>query len=229
MAAYATQVEDLTRAAERQRMARELHDTLAQGLAGLILQLEAADSHADNGRLDRTQTIVQQAMSAARTILADARRAIDDLRSEDTIQRDLIAKIQDEAERFERSTGISCHLDLSTPPTVPQATSEHLQRIVSESLSNIIRHAQASQVQITLQETSEGLRLVIQDDGSGFDPAPALARPGHFGLIGMRERARLAGGALSIDSQPGQGTQIQLEVPLLATTPADTSHCRLGL
>jgi len=112
LADYAAQVEDLTLAAERQRMARELHDTLAQDLAGLILQLEATDSHLVGGRLERAQAIVQQAMARARAALAGARRAIDDLRAGPSAPDALVEAIQAEARRFSGATGIDCALEL---------------------------------------------------------------------------------------------------------------------
>ena len=106
---YAAQVETLTLATERQRMARELHDTLAQGVAGLILQLEAANAHLENGNVPRAQTIIQHSMKRARSTLADARAAIDDLRLENSSLADTILRHTD---RFTRATGIPCHLTL---------------------------------------------------------------------------------------------------------------------
>ena len=109
---YAAQVEDLTLANERQRMARELHDTLAQGLAGLVLQLEAIDSHLSRGNTAKAQAITQQAMDRARSTLADARRAIDDLRSGDLPEIDLETAVREEADRFTAASGIPCELSI---------------------------------------------------------------------------------------------------------------------
>jgi NarL family two-component system sensor histidine kinase YdfH len=107
---YTARVEDLTIANERQRMARELHDTLSQGLAGLILQLEAADAHLEGKRPERARAILQQAMEKARGSLAEARQAIDDLRQ--PAARDLVEAAREESERFTNATGIPCELQI---------------------------------------------------------------------------------------------------------------------
>ena len=116
---YAGRVEDLTLANERQRMARELHDTLSQGLAGLILQLEAADAHLAGQRSERARAIVQQAMQQARATLADARRAIGDLRQPAAEPRDPAEVVRREVDRFTSATGIPCELDIDLPAPLP--------------------------------------------------------------------------------------------------------------
>ncbi len=204
---YAGQVEALTLVAERQRMARELHDTLAQGVAGLILQLEAADSHLAQGRAERAQGIVQQAMSRARATLADARRAIDDLRVASS-PPDLVEALRCETTRFTDATGIPCAFDFTLPDALSDTLSEHVQRIVSECLTNVARHAQATQAWVKATGSEGAIVIEVGDDGVGFDPVAALGRPGHYGLLGMRERARLAGGTLDVKSAPGAGARV---------------------
>ncbi|MBM4423258.1 MAG: sensor histidine kinase [Chloroflexi bacterium] len=208
---YANQVEDLTLAAERQRMARELHDTLAQGLAGLILQLEAANSHLSESRPERAQAILQQAMSRARSTLADSRRAIDDLRGGFT--GDIVDSIREEVNRFSNATGIPCSLDLAPLPPIPEPIREHTLRAVSEGLSNVARHAQAKQASVRLACVNGWLDVEVRDDGVGFDAA-ASGGAGHYGLLGMRERARLAGGVLEIASESGRGSTLKLRLPM---------------
>ena len=208
LADYAARVEDLTLAAERQRMARELHDTLAQGVAGLILQLEAADSHLTQGRAERAQSIVQQAMARARATLADARRAIGDLRAIPSAG-DLADALRHEVTRFTDATGIPCALDFALAGSLPEATAEHLLRIVAEGLTNIARHAQAAHAWVNATESDGGVTIEVGDDGVGFDPTAAFDQPGHYGLPGMRERARLAGGTLAVESAPGAGTRVK--------------------
>jgi NarL family two-component system sensor histidine kinase YdfH len=144
-------VQDLTLANERQRMARELHDTLAQGLAGLILQLEAASTHLANGRNDRAQTILQQAMTRARATLADARRAIDDLRAGQTPAHDLEAALREQVAHFTDATGIPCALDVSLESELPDAAREHVLRAITEGLTNIARHAQAQHAWVNVR------------------------------------------------------------------------------
>jgi NarL family two-component system sensor histidine kinase YdfH len=213
LAAYATRVEDLTLAAERQRMARELHDTLAQGLAGLILQLEASVSHLENGRPARAEEIVQQAMSRARDTLADARRAIGDLRLMAEGPDDLEETVLREVKRFTTATGIPCELELNLPDPLPRVLTDHASRIVAEALANVVQHAQAGRVWILLVADTEKLTLSIRDDGMGFEPA-LVGRAGHYGLVGMRERARLAGGTMVLDTARGAGTSLTFVLPL---------------
>lgn len=212
---YAAQVEDLTLANERQRMARELHDTLAQGLAGLVLQLEAIDSHLSRGNTVKAQAITQQAMERARSTLADARRAIDDLRSGDLPEIDLETAVQAEADRFTAASGIPCELAIALPSSLPEEVRDNALRVVSEGLTNIARHAQAQHTAVSLRPIDHALDIEVRDDGVGFDRAQIGA--GHYGLIGLREHARLMGGTLAIESAPGQGTTLKVQLPL----PAD--------
>jgi NarL family two-component system sensor histidine kinase YdfH len=211
LADYADKIEELTLTAERQRMARELHDTLAQGLAGLILQLEAADAHISNSRPERAQAIIHQAMSRARDTLSNARRVIDDLRSGPS---DLAAAVREEVSRFSSASGISCTVEISLPDELPEQLCEQTLRVVNEGLTNIARHAQAKQAWVHLIKNDKGLEIEIGDDGVGFDPDKRLGQSGHYGLKGMEERARLAGGSLEVKSIPGNGTQLYLHLPV---------------
>ncbi|MBI9044800.1 MAG: sensor histidine kinase [Anaerolineaceae bacterium] len=215
LAVYASKIETLTLSNERQRMARELHDTLAQGLAGLILQLEAAVFHVDNGNTVKTSEILQQAMGRARITLVEARSVIDDLRADKSASQSLQERTHQEVERFIQATGISCALNMEVPEEIDETLVEHISRIVAEGLVNIARHAQASQVDIQLKVDGDSLTIQIQDDGVGFDPQKSI-RSGHYGLLGMRERLRLAGGSLKIDSENGKGTILKLIIPIPA-------------
>ncbi|MBN1313116.1 MAG: sensor histidine kinase [Anaerolineae bacterium] len=209
---YALRIEGLTLAAERQRMARELHDTLAQGLAGLILQLEAAASHLVNQNTDRTADILEQAMARARQTLTEARRAIDDLRTDRPASGNLAAAIRHEVQRFTYATGIPCSVELDDLDDLPSSACEHVARIVAEGLTNIALHAQAKAVTLSARADDGQFGLELKDDGIGFDAHPGASQKGHYGLIGMRERARLIGGELSVDSTPGAGTVVRLSI-----------------
>lgn len=209
---YADRIEDLTLATERQRMARELHDTLAQGLAGLVLQLEAADSHLSGGRPERAQTIVQQAMTRARATLAESRRAIDGLRGR--LPDDLMQAIPDEVERFISSTGVPCTLELSLPESLSETVRDFVFRTVAEGLTNIARHARARHARVSIRSSGDVLEIEIGDDGIGFDPARDMERMGHYGLTGLCERARQAGGELEIESGAGKGTTLRMQFPI---------------
>ena len=208
---YAAQVEELTLAAERQRIARELHDTLSQGLTGLVLQLEAVKAHLEAGRGERAIAIIDQSLARARSTLADSRSAIDDLRA---VPTGMPEAMRAKTERFTQATGIPCELSLALGDTkIPPATSDHLLRILNEALTNVTRHAKADQVWIRFEATNSHLELEIKDDGQGFEPG-IVTGDGHYGLLGLRERARLVGGTLKIESAPGQGTRIRLVVPI---------------
>jgi NarL family two-component system sensor histidine kinase YdfH len=152
-------------------------------------------------------------MVRARTTLSDARRAIGDLR-EDTSLTDLNEAIQAEAERFQHTTGIPCEIVTCQLPTLTPKTAENALRAVSEGLMNVAKHAQASKATITLN-CDDDLLIEIQDDGIGFNPTDNVGGSGHYGLLGLRERARILGGSLTIDSQPSQGTTIKIKLPLL--------------
>jgi len=145
--------------------------------------------------------------------LADARRAIGDLRQGAAVPEDLSEAVREEADHFATATGIACTLDLDSLPPLPDDMREHTLRVVSEGLTNVARHAQASQVWIRLASGDDCLEVEVRDDGVGFDPAAAAAQSGHYGLLGMRERARLAGGTLVVESTPGKGTVLRLCVP----------------
>ncbi|GHO49027.1 sensor histidine kinase [Ktedonospora formicarum] len=206
---YATQVKDLTLTTERQRMARELHDTLAQGLVGLTMQLETIDSLLIEQRYEQARTIVRQAMARSRATITSARAAITDLRTEPATAGDLLATIEAEAQHFTLATGIACTCCLQAE--LPGNSHEHLLRLVSEGLTNIARHAQASQAWIRSSVEHGTITFDIGDNGIGFDPARVAT--GHYGLLGLRERARLMNGHLLITSEPGRGTIVRLSLP----------------
>jgi len=219
LAGYAARVEALTLAAERQRMARELHDTLSQGLAGLILALEASEVHLANQRTERTATILNDAIAQARSTLAESRRAIDDLRHVEPEPLSMEDVVRAETGRFSQSTGIPVDLSIEIPDFLPPTLNETVQRTISEGLTNMARHAHASRCQVTLNTRQGWLEMRLIDNGVGFDPRtahgqPGPGRPGHYGLLGMEERARLAGGTLDVTSRTGAGTTLTLRLPL---------------
>lgn len=210
LAEYAARVEDLSIANERQRMARELHDTLSQGLAGLILQLEAADAHLTHQRGEKAQSIISNAMEQARVTLADARRVIDDLRQ--PALDDLDSALRLEMDRFTNATGIPVHFHADQTPPLPDPVKETLIRAFAESLTNIAHHAQAQTVDVNLAAKDNAILLTVKDDGIGFDTSSIPA--GHYGILGIRERIRLVNGRLDLQSETGKGTLLKVEIPL---------------
>ncbi|HET6822952.1 MAG TPA: sensor histidine kinase [Anaerolineales bacterium] len=210
LAANTARIESLTLQNERQRMARELHDTLAQGVAGLVLQLEAVKAHLASKRLDRASSIVEQALARARGTLSESRAAIDDLRSE---PGNLAEAIREKVDRFRQGTGIPCDLELSIEENQLQpGIADHGLSILSEALANVMKHAQATKVNVRFSVHEDELEVEVHDDGKGFDNHH-VSGDGHYGLLGMRERARLIGGELKIESNAGRGTTVRFIVP----------------
>jgi NarL family two-component system sensor histidine kinase YdfH len=207
LAAYNAKIESLTLQNERQRMARELHDTLAQGVAGLVLQLEAVKAHLASDRKERAAEIVEQSIARARSTLAESRAAIDNLRAVSVNAADAV---REQVEHFKQSTGVACDLDISvTENQLAPEVIDHAMNILSESLTNISRHAQATQVKVKFFIQNQTLELEVRDDGKGFDVKQETK--GHYGLVGMHERARLTGGQLAIESD-SNGTCVQFVV-----------------
>jgi NarL family two-component system sensor histidine kinase YdfH len=206
---YAARVEDLTIANERQRMARDLHDTLSQGLAGLILQLEAADAHLSHQHPERAREIIAHSMETARKTLGDARHVIGDLRHE---SGELEDSLRFEVSRFIETSGLPCDLLLDLSQPIPDSVRETVIRAVAEALTNVARHAQAATASVSVTALGNELTAEVTDDGIGFDPASVTT--GHYGLLGMRERARLNGGSLELRTEAGKGTRLTLSLPL---------------
>jgi NarL family two-component system sensor histidine kinase YdfH len=211
LADYALQVEELTRSQERVRIARELHDTLSQGLAGIILQLEAAISHLEEDNPDETYTILCHSVSDARQALSEARKTISTLRRSDAFTGDLRTQIQAEVNRFSNMSEIPYTLDISSVGQLSETVHQHILRILTEALSNIARHSHAKSAIITVRCTENHFTLTIQDDGIGFNTK--VVPIGHYGLLGMKERARMIGAKLAIQSVPEKYTLIKLSIP----------------
>lgn len=214
LAASTGQIETLTRLTERQRMARELHDTLLQGIAGIIMQLDVASAQMDRQHYPQAQQVLGQTISSARAALVEARRAIQDLRASTSRTDQLVASVQEEITHFFQMTGIRCHTELDDLVQIPPQHGDHVLRVIGESLSNVARHAQASQVSVVASVMERWLEIVVRDDGQGFDPANQDLRTGHYGLLGLHERAHLVGGTLSLTSAPGAGATLRFRVPL---------------
>lgn len=204
-------IEELACTNERQRLARELHDTLTQGLVSLILQLEAIDASLADEQLQRARNVVQLTRQNARTTLVEARRAIHDLRSETPAQSNLGEAIRAEIQHFSQTTDIACRCDPGPFETIPAVPGEQIFQAIKEGLANVARHACAQMVWIRIRSSGAMYDLEICDDGQGFDPEHVAA--GHYGLLGLRERARQHGGELHIRSIPGKGTCLRMCLP----------------
>ncbi len=200
---------------ERNRLAREVHDTLAQALTGISLQLETADALLDSAP-DRARARIQQALECVRDSLDEARRSVLDLRAGPLERQALPEALRELAHRFTDETHIPVDARLALAgPRLPARTEEALFRIAQEALVNVRRHAQATRVRMRLGLRANVVRLTIADDGRGFEPTTRPgADSGGFGLIGMQERAHLVHGTMQIRSNPGAGTRVEVAIPL---------------
>jgi NarL family two-component system sensor histidine kinase YdfH len=214
LAASARQIEMLTRLAERQRMARELHDTLLQGMAGMVMQLEVTSAQMDRQHYLQAQQVLSQTLSSARTALVDARHAIRDLRARTPRIEQFVELVQEEIAHFFQMTGIVCHAELEDLVHTPPQHCDHVLRVIGEGLSNVARHALARHVSVEASVVERWLEIAVRDDGQGFDPACQELHTGHYGLLGLQERAQLVGGTLSLSSAQGAGTTLRFRVPL---------------
>ena len=201
----------LARAEERTRLAREIHDTLAQGLTAIGLDVEGALRHLDD-RPDRARERLERALATARESLEEARRSVLDLRAAPLAGRPLAEALNALARAFTSETGVRVYVRADEAVALPLHAEAELYRIAQEALANVREHARATQVEITLRATERWASLSIRDDGVGFDRR--LVSEDRHGLVGMRERAKLLGGRLSVESRSGHGTRIAVRVPL---------------
>lgn len=199
---------------ERNRMAREIHDTLAQGFTGIALQLEAA-RHALGKSVEDAREIIATARDLARQNLAEARRSVWALRPQLLEGAGLPEAFQQALETVTRGTGMEARFHLhGTPRILPGDVEHDTLRIGIEAVTNAVKHSGGSAVDVDLTYDTWSVRLSVRDDGAGFDPARVTE--GSFGITSMRERAGRLGGTLHIVSSPGRSTRIDLNVSLLA-------------
>ncbi|MFR0357098.1 sensor histidine kinase [Streptomyces sediminimaris] len=200
---------------ERRRLAAEIHDTLAQGLTGIIAQLQVVVNTPDR---DQAREHTGRAMELARHSLGEARRSVHNLAPVALEHDGLPEALKKTVAEWGERTGVRAGLTITgTAEELHDEVSATLLRIVQEALSNAARHARATRVGVTLSFLGEEVILDIRDDGTGFDPraVPARTSAGGFGLDGMRARAERIAGSLTVESEPGQGTALSARVPLV--------------
>ncbi len=198
--------------AERNRIARELHDTVEQGMTGVMLQLDTVSVHW-KAAPEKAEQGLELARSMTRHCMAEARNAVRDLRTEN--QNDVVAALRRMALEFATAGAPEIQVEVQGPPAVlPRDAATTLLRIGQEALTNAIKHARATKIEIAVFFDPRGVALRVCDDGIGFSPQPSLATAasGHFGLLGMRERANKIRGELEIRSGHN-GTIVDFRLP----------------
>jgi len=207
---YASTLEQLTVSRERNRLARELHDTLAHSLTALSVSLETAKAYFDIDK-EKTRELIDKSLEATRKGADETRRALKALRSSALEDMGLDLAIQRAAESAATRFHLNLTLDLQDPmPSLSPDVEQTIYRIAQEAIENIVNHSKAKGFSIQLKSDGH-TTLTIQDNGIGFD-TKSKEITGHFGLVGMRERAELAGGKLRIESEKGKGTKVVLTI-----------------
>ena len=198
---------------ERKRIARELHDDTSQSLAALVMAIDGALAALKAGLTPR----LEEAKALAVRTIEEVHRMILDLRPSVLDDLGLQSAIRWYADRHLTGRGISVRCEFDAPDRrFPAAFETALFRVCQEAMSNIARHAHAESVLIQLSEGEGVIRIEIEDDGRGLRAGAGVRTPSgrHFGLMGIEERVEILGGKVTIDSAPGQGTRVRLEVPL---------------
>jgi signal transduction histidine kinase len=207
---YASTLENLTISRERNRMSRELHDTVVHTLSGLALQLETAKAYLDVNP-PTAKGLIDQSLEATRSGLQETRRAIKALRASPIDDLGLMDALRRLAQTAAQRANLMLQIELPEDnvffsPDVEQCVF----RIAQEAVENVVHHANGKNLLVQFIISNSDLELLIKDDGIGFHPQANLTPAGHFGLVGMKERAQLVGGDLTITSHPNSGTAIQL-------------------
>lgn len=201
---------------ERERIARDLHDSISQALFFCNVELQSLQRHLEAKDIDRARRAAEEVRTGIAAAYEQVRHTIFDLRlmPETTSPGDtapLGPTLEALLGEFSRQTGIVSTLDARDPVPLPRGTLGEVLRIVRETLWNVRKHAAASRVSVVLESRDGHLHLALKDDGTGFDPS--RVKPG-FGIQTMKERASLLGGTLEVASEPGRGTEVRLRIPL---------------
>jgi signal transduction histidine kinase/ligand-binding sensor domain-containing protein len=208
---------------ERSRIAREIHDTLAQGYVGISVQLEVLAELLRQRRVEDAQKHLNSARDHVRAGLADARQSIWALRTQDSRETTLPVKLRRIAEQA-AGNGLEAQFRLfGAYRALPAASEQEILRIAQEAIHNVKKHAGASQLTVQLEYLTGEVNLEVRDDGKGMN-ADGKLEPGHYGLTGMKERAAAIGGTLEVTGAPGEGTTVSLKTPAPRETLEETGE-----
>ncbi len=199
---------------ERERIARELHDTLLQGMQGFILRFHALSQRVAAD--DPTRPQMKDALDNAQQVLVDVRDKVTGLRGSSAAREPLHQTLTQIGTGLSRDHPAQFSATLQGEPTeLHPLVREEVRNIAAEALTNAFQHARARHIELEITYLRNELRLAVRDDGCGIDPAvlETGVRPGHWGLVGMQERAAKMGARLQVSSRPGAGTEVELRVP----------------
>jgi len=202
----------------RRHLARELHDSVSQAIYAIVLTTHAAQRRAERDP-HRAREALDTVVELAEAALAEMRALIFELRPEALVDVGLVGAVHRQLDGLELRHGLATERDLPDEPELPFASKQVLLRVAQEALHNVVKHARAGRVQVSGWSEGGRLHLRVRDDGVGFDPTASF--PGHLGHTSMRERLAALGGHLRIASAPGDGTSVELDVPLAAAGTPD--------
>jgi signal transduction histidine kinase len=204
---------------ERGRLAREMHDTLIRGCTSASVLLEAALS-LRNSTPEMKQELLENARDLVRDTIAESRQAVWNLRERPPTPGGIAVHLSELTKQIGAQSGIPVTLEASgAPVAVDQEREHHLLLATREALNNAVLHGHAKNIRVTLRADRRTLRIVIEDDGRGFDQDAPAAAAGHYGLTGMRERVEYLDGKLELETKPGQGTRVTITAPLKKIPP----------
>jgi signal transduction histidine kinase len=210
--AYAAQAEQVAVVEERQRLARDLHDSVIQALYGMVLSAESAARKLAEGQFELVGERLKDIRRTAQTALREMRILIFELRPPELSREGLVAALRTRLDAVEARAGMKTSLLVEGDGTLSAELEAGLYQVVQEALNNMLKHSGAQNVAVSLRVDPSKVELEVSDDGVGFNPSTVEAMGG-LGLRGLRERAERMGGRLSLQTQPNRGTRITLEVP----------------
>ncbi len=209
------QMQDKATLEERQRLARELHDSVSQALYAILLNASTADEVFDDAPV-QAHGLIRDVLGLAEGGLAELRALIFELRPESLEREGLVGALERQVAAVQARHGLHVRMQVAAEPDLPQPTKEAVYRVAQEAMHNVVKHARAHTLDLSLELRSAEVGLVVADDGRGFDATRDF--PGHLGLQSMRERAAAVGGSLEIRSAPGEGTLLRARFPLTVHT-----------
>lgn len=205
---YSQKIEELATVQERNRIAREIHDSLGHALTSLNIQMQTAVKLWDREPV-QARSFLSQAQQLGRTAMQEVRKSISTLREDAEEEQSLETKIENLVDDFRKGTGLAICTNINRCGSVSQPVAKTIYRIVQEALTNVFKYAQATEVQIQLKTTLEWVYLTIQDNGKGFDPQ---RKSSGFGLRGMQERVAAVNGEFRLKTSLGQGCRIEVQI-----------------